>query len=431
MMKYFTIAAFGLLVAGTANAQDDGECSGGLCGTPEQSGGGCGCGCGCSILIAFTDQGDTYQYADDFDDDGIEDDFDNCAFGFNPDQADGDGDGRGDGCDNCPVNANFDLADVDADLVGDLCDPDADNDELPNLGDNCMLVPNPGQQNNDVDGFGNACDTNDDEDNCLDAVDACPLFASGNCTDVGTIQPNDCGRPDEDADGIDDALDNCFAEPNIDQGDTDGDGTGDPCDRDLDNDGIDNTIDNCLQVPNLAQGDADHDFRGDDCDPFQCFVITDEASCLDPAGIFDVHAGKTIVAETGKDRLLHIFANRDSRPIKYTWSVVEAPADGGNAWTITNPAGSVSVSQSVEYIYEPDREARFSTTVPGVYRLKLIAELVHPEDDAYPDSKTAQAEVEVTVAGDVINSFCAAAPGATAPAAMLLGLLALVRRRRR
>ena len=42
------------------------------CGTPEQSGGGgCGCGGG-SILVNNTDLGDTYQYADDYDDDGIE-----------------------------------------------------------------------------------------------------------------------------------------------------------------------------------------------------------------------------------------------------------------------------------------------------------------------------------------------------------------------
>src|SRR5438045_9720968 len=97
---------------GNGSGGQQGECSGGLCGTPNQSGGGggCGCGCGCSILIAFTDQGDTYQYADDFDDDGIEDDFDDCLFVFNPDQADVVGDGGGDGCDNCPSAENFDLS---------------------------------------------------------------------------------------------------------------------------------------------------------------------------------------------------------------------------------------------------------------------------------------------------------------------------------
>ena len=43
----------------------------GDCGTPNQSGGGGGGGG--SVLIANTDLGDTYQNADDFDDDGIED----------------------------------------------------------------------------------------------------------------------------------------------------------------------------------------------------------------------------------------------------------------------------------------------------------------------------------------------------------------------
>ena len=60
-----------LLSSQTARA---GECVSGLCGTPNQSGGGCGCGCG-SILVAMTDRGDTYQFADDFDGDGIEDEF--------------------------------------------------------------------------------------------------------------------------------------------------------------------------------------------------------------------------------------------------------------------------------------------------------------------------------------------------------------------
>ena len=74
----FALAA--LLIPGNAVSQ---ECAGGLCGTPNQSGGGCGCGCGCSILVAMTDRGDTYQFADDFDGDGIEDQYDNCPFATN------------------------------------------------------------------------------------------------------------------------------------------------------------------------------------------------------------------------------------------------------------------------------------------------------------------------------------------------------------
>jgi len=448
MTKLFTIIATVLLLAGNAlaagggnnqgqnNNNQGGECTGGLCGTPNQSGGGCGCGCGCSILVAFTDQGDTYQYADDFDDDGIEDDFDNCPFAFNPDQGDGDGDGRGDGCDNCVQAANFDLSDVDADGQGDLCDPDADNDGVLNLADNCTFVPNPDQLNGDsqIDGLGNACDDNDDGDDCPDALDNCPLQGPTanvpDCHDLGAIVPNECFA-DADADQIPDSLDNCFAFANADQADSDGDGVGDFCDHDLDNDDLDNTFDNCTNVPNLDQKDVDHDGLGNACDPFLCFVVTDEASCLDPSAPFAVHAGKTIVTKTGDDKLLHIFANRESRAIKYTWTVTKAPDDGTSAYTITNPQGSVSVSQEIEYIYEPDHEARFSTTVPGKYTLHLLAELVHPEDDDYPDSKTAEAEVEVTVGGSPIQTACASATGATAPAAALLALLLVVRRRRR
>ncbi len=438
MLKFLPIVAFALCATSALAQTPGGECDSGFCGTPNESGGGCGCGCGCSILIAFTDQGDTYQYADDFDDDGIEDDFDNCAFAFNPDQLDTDGDGRGDGCDNCPNAANFDLSDVDADGIGDLCDPDADNDTILNAVDNCAFVPNPGQENADGDVLGNACDSNDDNDDCPDAVDNCPLLAPGaggspitDCHDVNAIVPNACFS-DQDADLIDDALDNCIALPNVDQADNDNDGIGDLCDHDLDNDGLDNTFDNCLNVPNLDQKDIDHDGLGDACDPFLCFVVTDEASCLDPAAPFAVHAGPTIDTQTTADaKLLHIFANRESRAIRYTWTVVSTPADGQNAYTITNPQGSVSVSQEIEYLYEPDHEARFSTTVPGKYTLKLLAELVHPEDDAYPDSKTSEAEVTINVGGEPVQTFCAAAPGSTAPAAALLGLLFLVRRRRR
>jgi MYXO-CTERM domain-containing protein len=431
---------------GGNSGNNGGECTGGLCGTPNQSGGGCGCGCGCSILIAFTDQGDTYQYADDFDDDGIEDDQDNCPFTFNPDQADSDGDGRGDLCDNCPTVSNFDQSDVNANGIGDACDPDADGDGIPNARDNCPLVPNPDQANHDNDPFGDACDDNDDNDACPDAIDNCPIVvpngpifdANGNvvghapadCHDTGARVPNEC-FPDQDADGVPDAFDNCPGTPNADQLDTDGDGIGDACDTDLDNDSVVNQLDNCPNVPNLDQKDTDHDGIGDACDPKLCFVVTTQQDCLDPTEPLQVNAGKPIEASTGQDKLLHIFANRESRALRYTWTVVNAPADGQNAYTITNPAGSVSVSQSIEYIYEPDHEARFSTKVPGTYTLQLQIELVHPEDDQYPQSKTATSTVDIKVGGEPLNTFCAAAPGATAPAVALLGLLGLARRRRK
>src|SRR5438128_1311873 len=65
----------------------------GQCGTPDQSGGGGGGGGGGSILINNTDLGDTYQNADDYDDDGVEDPYDNCPRVSNANQGDSDGDG--------------------------------------------------------------------------------------------------------------------------------------------------------------------------------------------------------------------------------------------------------------------------------------------------------------------------------------------------
>ena len=52
-----------LAFVNVAHADEEGECTGGLCGTPEESGGGGGGGG--SVLIANTDQGDTQQFADD------------------------------------------------------------------------------------------------------------------------------------------------------------------------------------------------------------------------------------------------------------------------------------------------------------------------------------------------------------------------------
>jgi len=104
------------------------------CGTPNQSGGGGGGG---SILIANTDLGDSYQHADDYDDDGIEDPNDNCIRYANPQQYDRDGDGRGDMCDNCLYDWNPHQANRDGDDLGDACDDDIDNDQILNSADDC------------------------------------------------------------------------------------------------------------------------------------------------------------------------------------------------------------------------------------------------------------------------------------------------------
>ena len=107
----------------------------GDCGTPEQSGGGGGGGG--SVLVTNTDLGDTYQHADDYDDDGIEDSSDNCTRISNPDQTDRDGDGIGDACDNCVSVWNSYQKNIDGDDLGDECDEDNDNDGYKDPEDPC------------------------------------------------------------------------------------------------------------------------------------------------------------------------------------------------------------------------------------------------------------------------------------------------------
>jgi len=445
-MRLFTLSLATLaLAAAPVLAQDpppSGECTGDstdpACGAPEQTGGGgCGCGGG-SILINFTDQGDSYQYADDFDDDGVEDGQDNCPFNFNADQVDSDGDGFGDACDFCPdtaapVEGGVAIQrDTDADGAGDECDDDADGDGVPNGDDNCPLVINPGQANTDsqTDG-GDACDGDDDNDGCTDADDNCPLEAATNCTEDLAVVPDRC-FPDQDADGVNDAQDNCIAHPNADQSDTDGDGTGDACDQDLDNDGIDNRVDNCLQTPNAEQTNEDRDSLGDACDPKLCYVVDgDEQGCLDPVAPFAVKASlaeqRLGEVQTGDEVLLHIFANRENKAIRYTWTIAEEPTDG-NA-SISRPAGGVFFSNGIQYVYEADRSVKFSATTPGVYTVDLLAELAFADDLGY-DVKTARSRVTIEVGGPKLST-CAQSGGTPWAAAGLIGLAFALRRRRR
>lgn len=108
----------------------------GDCGQPNRSGGGGGGG---SVLVNNTDLGDTYQNADDYDDDGIEDSSDNCVRVSNPHQYDSDGDGIGDACDNCLKNWNPDQDNHDFDEFGDVCDNDSDGDGIDDEYDSCPL----------------------------------------------------------------------------------------------------------------------------------------------------------------------------------------------------------------------------------------------------------------------------------------------------
>lgn len=138
MKSYFTACLYFFVFMNNISYGQSYECDNNFeeCGTPNQSGGGGGGG---SILIANTDLGDSYQNADDFDDDGIEDPTDNCLRYPNPDQLDRDSDSIGDMCDNCLNTWNPEQRNIDGDEFGDYCDDDIDNDQILNSYDECPL----------------------------------------------------------------------------------------------------------------------------------------------------------------------------------------------------------------------------------------------------------------------------------------------------
>jgi MYXO-CTERM domain-containing protein len=394
---------------GSAVAQDDedppGECDPhfGECGTPDKSGGGGSAGG--SVLVSNTDQGDTYQYSDDRDADGVEDGFDNCPQTPNPSQSDGDGDGVGDSCDNCPAESNADQPDMDGNGVGDKCDDDRDGDGVPNASDNCPATPNPPvgsddtQPDLDGDGKGDACDADIDGDGVDNGDDACP--ANADIQQSPASEPDNC-FDDKDGDGVPDSKDVCPRVPDDDQADMDGDGRGDKCDPDIDGDGHQNVHDNCPSAENPDQEDSDLDGEGDVCDPEFCYVVYgDQENCLDPKSGLKVYSPSVRGAETGEETRLNVFANRQNQAMRYSWKVIDAPADSGAV--VENREGSVSVSTPYQYRYmEEDDAPTFRPDVPGEYELRVKVQTVWEDRQSSEVNATATHTTELKARGEPV-----------------------------
>ena len=376
---------------------------------------------------------DPYGYNDDYDEDGREDDVDNCPFVKNKSQIDTDGDGIGDGCDTCPSTGNPKQTDVDGDGIGDACDPDIDNDGLPNAKDNCPDVSNNfngAQPDTDGDKKGDACDNDDDNDGVLDADDNCPLVANPFQLNSDPNTYGDKCDKDADLDNIEDSKDNCPLVANADQKDADGDKRGDACDLDRDNDGVLNINDNCPDLANKNQLDADRDGKGDSCDSRFCYVLYgDEKNCLDPKTAFRVYSPENRVA-TGEETRLRLFANRQNTAIRYTW-VVESRPEGSEA-KVNNPAGLVWISCPFEYVYTGKRIPTLTPDEPGVYQVKVEAELVFADTVNAQFPKKSSYVVTIHADGDAISgcNLGGAQPGHTLLTALLLALLLGVARRR-
>ncbi|MBN1960253.1 MAG: thrombospondin type 3 repeat-containing protein [Deltaproteobacteria bacterium] len=442
-----------LLWGGTAMAI---ECIGSTeCGAPQQSGGGCGCGGG-SFLVNLTDSGQSYQFADDFDGDGIEDNFDNCPFMSNIDRLDGDGDDVGDACDNCVSIINEDQKDTDGDGVGDLCDDDIDGDGVLNdAPDNCKLVYNPTQKDTDGNGVGNACDPDIDGDGVDNADDPCPLRADDN-------PENGLCVDDADQDGLNDLEDPCPTMGPLPGGyatdDRNGDGKGDACDEDRDGDDVLNYKDNCPDVPNAAQIDLDRDGKGDNglweegapqsCDTEECYYAeyphAADAECLDTDGAFNialtaVSKRKDGTFETGDDIPITLITNRLGVQHKWTARLAEAPSESEavlkNAQSIASTLGnSPQVASCVRGEGEGDNfvctelnNIRLKPDTRGRYVVSVTAEL--PNGDTM--GRSAQtASVMLDVSG-VKKGGCAAISGSSALIAGIMCLAGLLNRRRR
>jgi len=413
--------------AANADAQDQPpyECDDnfGECGTPQQSGGGGGGGGG-SILINNTDLGDTYQYADDYDDDGIEDPYDNCPFVPNRDQADDDGDDVGTGCDNCPNNSNPGQEDLDGDGTGDVCDGDRDGDGIDNGDDLCPSNPDPLQKDTDEDGEGDACDDDMDDDGVPNMEDNCPLVPNPGQETSDPQKWGDACDDDDDGDDIRNMNDNCFHVANEDQEDNDGDEVGDACDPDRDGDGIVNIEDNCPDHANADQVDLDRDGVGEACDDLFCYVVMgDITNCLDPTDPFMIYT-PSVMAQTGEEIRVRLFANRVNQPIRYTFEVDEAPS--GSGATVENPTGAASISTPYEYHYLKDNKVVFSPDMPGTYKIHVVAQLVWEDEVTGQSGPVAETTTIIEAEGEALGSALCSTAGVGSKKSSLPGIVPLV-----
>lgn len=78
--------------------------------------------------------------------------------------------------------------------------------------------------------------------------------------------------------------------------------------------------------------DADHDGTGDACDE-DGFCLTvpknpDRTSCLDPTVVFTVVAALHVVANSGEQVFLSVYANLTDVALDYAWRVTEGPIAG-------------------------------------------------------------------------------------------------------
>ncbi|MBN2496325.1 MAG: thrombospondin type 3 repeat-containing protein [Deltaproteobacteria bacterium] len=384
-------------------------CDGGLCASPYHPHMGCepstcegDCGDDMPVHLELEgayepgylgDYGPASLATDDLDADGITDDFDNCVYTANRDQADRDGDLRGDACDNCQSLANEEQSDADGDGLGDACDPDRDGDGLDDASDNCPEVANPDQANLDADRFGDLCDADIDGDAFPNLEDACPYHPCPAPPCPEEEEPGGCVSPDQDQDGLCDLEDNCPLDANPDQENADGDARGDACDPDKDGDRVLDGADNCPLEFNVCQQDSDRDGLGDPCDERFCFRVDGEAGCLDPAAPFAVHAGPDRIARPGEDVPLVFWANRKNRAIRYLWTLERKPT--GSVAEIERRGGFASLCSAFSYHYFEGRSPSLRPDEPGEYAVRLRAELAF-EDELHPQGRACEASFALT-----------------------------------